>query len=53
MKWLGMSGWDTTWADCLQRVATLNRMYTTERINTGPEAETTAAVGEKNALGRA
>lgn len=52
MKWLGMTGWDTNWADCLQRVGTLNRMYTTERINTGPEAETTAAVGEKNALGR-
>jgi hypothetical protein len=53
MKWLGMSGWDTTWADCLQRVGEFKRTLTTERINTGPEAETTAAVGEKNALGRA
>ena len=53
MKWCGLSGWDTTWADCIGRVGTLARMYTTERINTGPESETTAAVGEKNALGRA
>lgn len=52
MKWLGMAGWDVTWADCLGRLAEMRRMYTTERIDMGPEDEAKSAVAEKQ-LGRA
>jgi hypothetical protein len=53
MKWLSMSGWDTTWADCLGRVGEFRRKFTTERINTGPEDEAKGEVSEANTVGRA
>ena len=52
MKWLELSGWDVTWADCLGRLGELRRMYTTEREDMGPEDEAKKAVIEKNAVGR-
>lgn len=52
MKWLGMSGWDLTWADCMGRLAELRRMYTTEREDMGPEDEAKSVRMEKNVVGR-
>lgn len=49
---LGMAGWDTLWADCLGRVKELRKMYTTERINTGPQDEAAGNMAEKNSVGR-
>ncbi len=52
MKYLGMSGWDTIWADCMGRLGEFRRMYTTVRENTGPEDEAAKAVQDKATIGR-
>ena len=51
-KYLELSGWDTSWADCLGRLGEFRRMYTTERENTGPADEATNAVQDKSTVGR-
>lgn len=52
MKWLGMTGWDANWADCMGRVAEFSKTFTTERENTGPQSEASGDLKEKLSVGR-
>lgn len=52
MQWLNLAGWDAAWVDCKGRLGELRRMYTTERIDMGPEDEAKGAMAEKNTVGR-
>ena len=44
---LGMAGWDVMYADCVKRIGEFRVTYSSQRENTGPDAESDISAKEK------